>query len=96
MKNPYDVIRKPVLTERAGILSEAKDGKQQYVFNVAINANKIEIAQAIESIYNVKVKSVNTIRVKGKAKRQGHSEGHRADWKKAFVVLADGQKINIV
>lgn len=94
MKSPYDIIRKPVLTERAGILAEAKQGAQ-YVFRVAINANKIEIAKAVEAIYNVKVTDVNTIRVKGKTKRQGRFEGRTSDWKKAFVVLAPGQKIDI-
>lgn len=74
MKSPYDIIRKPVLTERAGILAESKQGAQ-YVFQVAKNANKVEIAKAIETIYSVKVKSVNTVCVKGKTKRQGRFEG---------------------
>lgn len=94
MKSPYDIIRKPVLTERAGILGEQKTGAQ-YVFRVAISSNKIEIGKAIEAIYNVKVTAVNTIRVKGKTKRQGRFEGRVADWKKAFVSLAPGQKIDI-
>lgn len=95
MKSPYDIIERPVITERATILGESKD-HPQYVFKVAPRANKIEIRRAIEAIYKVKVASVNTIKVKGKLKRQGRSMGRRADWKKAFVVLEKGQRIEVI
>lgn len=95
MKSPYDIIERPVITERATILGENQD-HPQYVFKVAPRANKIDIRRAIETIYKVKVASVNTIKVKGKLKRQGRSMGHRADWKKAFVVLEKGQRIEVI
>ena len=95
MKSPYEILRRPVITERATILADLNDAAQ-YVFEVARTANKVEIASAVEKIYNVKVKRVNTILVKGKLKRQGRTQGHRADWKKAFVILEKGQKIEEV
>jgi large subunit ribosomal protein L23 len=95
MTSPYEIIERPVITERATILGESKD-KPQYVFKVRRDANKIQIARAIEHIYKVKVASVNTILVKGKRKRQGRSEGSRANWKKAFVVLEPGQTLEVI
>ncbi len=95
MKSPYEVLGRPLITERATTLSEDKDNPQ-YVFRVPVSVNKIEIAKAIEKIYNVKVDGVNTIRVKGKVKRQGRSVGKRADWKKAFVTLKQGEKLELI
>jgi large subunit ribosomal protein L23 len=70
-------------------------GRPQYLFKVARWANKIQVTQAVEFIYKVKVHSVNTIVMKGKKKRQGRSVGYKSDWKKAFVVLEDGQSLNL-
>jgi large subunit ribosomal protein L23 len=92
MKSSYVIIERPVVTERALVLQES-DNNPQYVFRVSRDANKIQIRRAVEEIYNVKVKDVNTIKVKGKVKRQGRFEGKQSDWKKAFVTLQKGQKI---
>lgn len=95
MKSPYDILDRPVITERATILSE--DPKEpQYLFKVHVDANKIEIRRAIEKAFNVKVRSINTVMVKGKVKRQGRTQGKRSDWKKAFVVLEPGQKLELI
>lgn len=90
MKSPYDVIKRPVLTEN----SYDAMGDNKYTFEVAIDANKIEIKSAIEAIFDVKVESVNTMRVMGKMKRQGRFEGRTAEKKKAIVKLTkDSKKI---
>ncbi len=84
MKTAYDIIIKPVITEQS--MEEAEQKK--YVFRVAEDANKIEIAKAVEEIFNVKVAKVNTIRMDGKKKRSGsYPEGRRPSWKKAMVRL---------
>jgi len=95
MKSPYEILIRPVITEKATLLNERKDGPQ-YVFKVRLDANKIEIKRAIEAAYGVKVKAVNTVRLKGKSKRQGRFEGRRSDWKKAYVTLQEGQKIEVI
>ena len=90
MKSPYDVIKRPVLTEN----SYDAMGDNKYTFEVAIDANKIEIKSAIEAIFGVKVESVNTMSVMGKMKRQGRFEGRTAEKKKAIVKLTkDSKKI---
>lgn len=90
MKSPYDVIKRPVLTEK----SYDAMGDNKYTFEVAIDANKIEIKNAIEAIFGVKVESVNTMRILGKMKRQGRFEGRTAEKKKAIVKLTkDSKKI---
>ena len=89
MKNPHDVILRPVLTEKA------YDGfaDKRYVFEVAIGANKTEIKQAIEEIFDgVKVESVNTMRTQGKMKRQGRTQGRTPEVKKAIVTLKKDSK----
>ncbi len=92
MKSPYQIIDQPLVTEKS--VSTAEQGK--YTFRVFPDANKIEIAQAVEQIFNVKVDKVNTITVRGKKKRVGrHPEGRTADWKKAVVTLKPGQKLDI-
>ena len=88
MKTPYDVIKKPVLTEKAYDMLATKT----YTFEVDINANKTQIKQAIESIFDVKVQSVNTARTLGKLKRQGMHIGRRPTVKKAFVKLTEDSK----
>ena len=89
MKTAYDIIIKPVITEQSMEESENK----KYVFQVAIDANKSEIKKAVEQIFGVNVEKVNTIRMDGKAKRQGAAPaGRRANWKKAMVKLTADSK----
>ena len=88
MKSPYDIILKPIISEDSMEKMEDKN----YVFKVDKNANKIEIRNAIEKIFDVKVKSVNTMNVKGKVKRMGAHSGKRSDWKKAIVALTEDSK----
>ena len=88
MKTAYDIIIKPVITEQSMEATEEK----KYVFQVAIDANKIEIKKAIEEIFGVKVEKVNTIRMEGKEKRMGVHIGRRANWKKAMVKLTADSK----
>ena len=88
MKTAYDIIIKPIITEQS---MEATEDKK-YVFQVANNANKIEIKKAVEEIFGVKVEKVNTIRMDGKEKRMGVHIGRRASWKKAMVKLTADSK----
>jgi large subunit ribosomal protein L23 len=88
MKTVYDILLGPVITERS---MEAVADKK-YVFRVARGANKIEIRHAVEKIFDVKVKSVNTINMIGKEKRQGAHIGRRSAWKKAIVRLRPESK----
>ena len=92
MKDPYTIVKRPLVTEKS--MTAASIGK--YVFEVDVKANKIEIADAIKKIFTVDVVKVNTLRVKGKTKRVGRfPEGKTADWKKAYVTLKPGQRIEI-
>ena len=88
MKSPYDVILRPIITEKS--MSEV--GNKKYVFEVARDANKIEIRRAVEEIFKVKVTDVNTISVKGKEKRQNRTSGYTAARKKAVVRLSEDSK----
>ena len=89
MKTAYDIILRPIITEQS---TEHVDLKK-YVFEVAPDANKIEIGKAVEEIFGVKVDKVTTLNMKGKKKRTGrYPEGNRKDWKKAVVKLTDGSK----
>ena len=88
MKTAYDIIIKPIITEQ----SMEATAEKKYVFQVAIDANKIEIKKAIEEIFGVKVEKVNTIRMDGKEKRMGVHIGRRANWKKAMVKLTADSK----
>lgn len=87
----YDVVRAPVITEKATACSE----HNQVVFKVLLNASKPEIKAAVEGLFNVKVTAVNTLRVKGKTKRFRGIEGRRSDVKKAIVTLAEGESIDV-
>lgn len=87
----YDIIRNPVVTEKSTLASE----NGQVVFDVAIDATKPEIKAAVEALFEVKVKAVNTIVRKGKVKRFRNVLGQRKDVKKAVVTLVDGQTIDI-
>lgn len=88
MKDPRDIIRRPIVTEASTALME--EGK--YVFEVDIRANKYQIRNALEEIFGVKVERVNTMRVPGKTKRYGRYSGRTPEWKKAIVKLAEGSK----
>jgi len=92
VKDPYTIVKRPVVTEKSMGLA----GESKYVFEVDITSNKIEIAQAVGKIFSVDVVKVNTLTVKGKSKRMGRlPEGKTADWKKAYVTLKPGQRIEI-
>ena len=88
MKSPYDIIIRPVLSEKS------YDGMadKKSAFEVAIGANKTEIKKAVETIFGVKVETVNTLRTEGKMKRQGRTQGRRPERKKAYVKLTEGSK----
>lgn len=87
MKNIYSVLKGPCLTEKAALLQEV-EGK--IVFKVHPKANKIEIKNAVELMFNVKVKDVKTAKIHGKKKRVGKTVGFTSDWKKAYVTLSEG------
>jgi large subunit ribosomal protein L23 len=86
-----DVIRRPLVSEKTSILREQDD--RSFVFQVAVDATKIEIKQAIEKLLGAKVESVRTAMTHGKIKRQGRFAGKRSDWKKAYVRLREGEKV---
>ncbi len=88
MKDPHDIIRRPVLTEKA----YEGFGDKKYVFEVAIAANRTEIKQAVEAVFGVKVEKVNTMRTLGKIKRQGNHSGRTPEIKKAYVTLKKDSK----
>ncbi len=87
----YDTILSPVITEKSTLLSE----HNQVTFRVRLEATKPEIRAAVENLFKVKVRKVNTIRVKGKTKRFRGQLGRRSDWKKAVVTLAEGHSIDV-
>jgi len=87
MKNIYSVLQGPCLTEKAALLQEV-DGK--VVFKVHPKANKIEVKNAVELMFDVKVKDVKTVSMRGKKKRVGKTVGFTSDWKKAYVTLSEG------
>ena len=89
--NKYQVIKAPIDTEKTNLQKELLN---QVSFTVDPNANRVEIKRAVEDIFDVKVKSVNTINVKGKVKQRGRIAGKRKDWKKAHVTLMPGHRIN--
>ena len=92
MKNGYDVILKPIITEQSMGMSADK----KYVFRVADTANKTEVRQAVEDIFGVEVAKVNIMNVNGKVKRMGRTVGRTASYKKAIVTLAkDSKEIEI-
>lgn len=92
MRNVYDVLVRPVLTEKS---TELLDKQNAYTFVVAKDANKIEIARAIEKQFGVKVENVRTMRYAGKERRMGRYVGRRPSWKKAVVTLREGDAIEI-
>jgi large subunit ribosomal protein L23 len=90
MKNLYDVIRRPLITEKSTAL---KEGQHSLCFEVHRDATKPEIRKAVEALFSVKVLEVRVANVHGKVKRQGRFVGRRPDWKKAYVVLRKGEKM---
>ena len=88
MKKAQDIILAHVITEKSmyGV------AEKKYTFKVANDANKIEIAQAVEELFGVSVSKVNTVSVRGRFKRMGRNEGYRPDWKKAIVTLTESSK----
>jgi large subunit ribosomal protein L23 len=92
MRNISQILVRPLVTEKT---HEQLDRHGAYTFVVANDANKIEIASAIEKQFNVKVKNVRTMRYAGKEKRMGRFTGRKASWKKAVVTLAEGDSIEI-
>lgn len=92
MKDLRTIIRRPLLTERS---TDLKEKENKYFFEVARGANKIEIKKAVESLFNVKVKSVNTMIKLGKKKRMGRTQGRTSDYKKAVVTLKEGSSIDL-
>jgi large subunit ribosomal protein L23 len=86
----YDIIRRPVITEKTNI---QKDTANQVTFEVDARANRIEVKRAVEKIFNVKVADTRTMNVTGKEKRRGRILGKRRNWKKAIVTLMPGERI---
>lgn len=86
-----DILIKPIITEKTTALME----EQKYTFRVPLAATKVEIRQAVEQIFKVKVQAVNTMRYEGKMKRLGRTQGRRSDWKKAIVTLKPGETIEL-
>ena len=89
--NKWEIIKGPIITEKSNDLLEKEN---KYTFKVALDANKVEIKQAIEAIYNVKVLDIATVRVLPKRRRVGKYEGYRPAYKKAIVKLAKDDKID--
>jgi large subunit ribosomal protein L23 len=90
MKNLYEVIRRPLITEKTTALKETQ---RSLCFEVHRDASKPEIKKAVETLFGVKVQDVRVANVHGKVKRQGRYVGRRPDWKKAYVVLKQGEKM---
>ena len=88
----FDVIVRPLLTERSTL---AKEKHNQYAFEVSLSADKGRIKRAVELFFKVEVSAVRTMVVAGKYRRFGRGGGHRSDWKKAIVTVAKGQKIEV-
>lgn len=90
--HPYEVLRRPLLTEKTDIQS---DTENRYTFEVDRRANKVQIKQAVETAFDVKVVAVNVINVPGKKRRLGRQIGRTPSWKKAIVTLAAGERIQL-
>ena len=88
--NIYDVVKKPIVTEK-GVVK--KDSERTLCFEVAVDANKTEILNAVQTLFKVKIAEVRTSTTAGKLRRRGKFSGYRADWKKAYIKLKPGQKM---
>ena len=93
MKNVYAVIKRPLFTEKGSFLKESEN---KLMIEVSPQANKLEIKQALEEIFKVKVDKVSTINVRGKFKTYGRSTGKRPNWKKAIITLKKGEKLDFI
>ncbi|MDX2169880.1 MAG: 50S ribosomal protein L23 [Deltaproteobacteria bacterium] len=91
MSNVYDIVTSPLITEKGTMVSELGN---QVLFRVRRDANKEQIRRAVETLFKVKVTKVRTLHLLGKTKRVGKSVGRRPAWKKAYVTLAEGQRID--
>ncbi len=91
MAELHEVLIRPIVTEKSMILSETDN---IYVFEVGERVNKIQIRQAVESLFGVRVQAVRTLIVRGKSKRFGRFYGKRSNWKKAYVKLAEGDTLD--
>lgn len=91
MKGPQDIILAPLISEKGTALAESAN---QFLFKVRPDANKIEVRHAVETLFKVKVIEVRMARYLGKMRRVGRSMGRRSDWKKAYVTLKEGDKID--
>ena len=91
MKNVYDIVAAPLITEKGTMVNEVGN---QVVFRVRRDANKEEIRHAIETLFKVRVDKVRTLNYLGKSRRVGRAVGRRPAWKKAYVTLAEGQRID--
>ena len=91
MRGPQEVIRAPLVSEKGTLLAETAN---QVLFKVRPEANKIEVKKAVETLFKVKVEKVRMARYLGKMRRVGRSMGRRAEWKKAYVTLREGDKID--
>ena len=89
-KNPYQVLKKPVITEKS---VDAKERARTLCFQVDRHATKVDIREAVQTVFKVKVDSVRTAVYEGKTRRRGRTQGRRPDWKKAYVKLKAGEKI---
>ena len=88
--NLYDVLKKPKLTEKSGLLKEEFN---QFVFEVDPKSNKVQIKESVEKAFKVEVEKVRTMNVTGKKKRLGRHQGKKSNWKKALITLKEGQTI---
>ena len=91
MRTSHEILVRPIITEKNTMLND----KGKYTFEVLQDANKIEIKRAVEEVFNVKVTTVNTIKVPGKLRRFGQKSGMTRVWKKAVVTLAPGERIEL-
>lgn len=91
MKSPHEIIQAPLISEKGTLLTESAN---QVLFKVRPDANKIEVKRAVETLFKVKVEQVRIARYLGKVRRIGRSMGRRSDWKKAYVTLREGDKID--
>jgi large subunit ribosomal protein L23 len=88
--NLHDVLLRPLVTEKG---MTKKESERTLCFHVAKDANKIQVKQAVEKLFNIKVEEVRTANFEGKLRRRGRFTGYRSDWKKAYVKLLPGQKV---
>ena len=92
-REPHQIVKCPILTEESTLQAE---NSNRYTFRVEPKANKQQISDAIERLFNVRVVSVNTMNYRGKVRRRGRHTGHRAAWKKAIVALREGDSIDLI